>query len=81
MTDDVASLDSATLQLWLEQPEGDARPGFMSLRDIELPDDATLYLCGPLAFMKKIRHEALDAGIPADRIHYELFGPDTWLAS
>jgi nitric oxide dioxygenase len=81
MTDDVTSLDSATLHLWLEQPEGDARPGFMSLRDIELPDDATLYLCGPVAFMKKIRREAIGSGIPADRIHYELFGPDTWLAS
>jgi nitric oxide dioxygenase len=81
MTDDVAGLDSATLHLWLEDPENGARPGFMSLRDIELPKDATFYLCGPVPFMKKIRREAITAGIPADRIHYELFGPDTWLAN
>ena len=32
MTDDVERLDSAELQLWLEQPEQGAREGFMSLR-------------------------------------------------
>ncbi|MDQ0819427.1 ferredoxin-NADP reductase [Arthrobacter sp. V4I6] len=53
----------------------------MSLREVDLPADASLYLCGPLPFMKKIRNEAIDAGIPATRIHYEVFGPDIWLAS
>jgi nitric oxide dioxygenase len=53
----------------------------MSLREVELPADASLYLCGPLPFMKKIRSEAIDAGIPATRIHYEVFGPDIWQAS
>ena len=48
--------------------------------EVELPADASLYLCGPLPFMKKIRSEAIDAGIPATRIHYEVFGPDIWQA-
>lgn len=31
--------------------------------------------------MKHIRNEAIGAGIPAMMIHYEVFGPDLWLAS
>lgn len=81
MTDDVESLEGAELQLWLEQPEAGAREGFMSLREVDLPANASLYLCGPLPFMKNIRNEAINAGIPATQIHYEVFGPDIWLAS
>ncbi|WP_370278699.1 hypothetical protein [Pseudarthrobacter sp. NamB4] len=32
-------------------------------------------------FMKNIRNEAINAGIPATRIHYKVFGPDIWFAS
>jgi nitric oxide dioxygenase len=81
MTDDVERLAGADLQLWLEQPEPGTREGFMSLREVDLPANASLYLCGPLPFMKHIRNEAITAGIPATRIHYEVFGPDIWLAS
>ncbi len=81
MTDDVERLAGADLQLWLEQPGVGAKVGFMSLREVDLPANASLYLCGPLPFMKSIRNEAIDAGIPATKIHYEVFGPDVWLAS
>lgn len=80
MTADAAKID-AELQLWLETPHPGASQGLMSLREIDMPADASLYLCGPLPFMKKIRDEAIDAGIPATRIHYEVFGPDVWLAN
>ncbi|WP_311215321.1 MULTISPECIES: globin domain-containing protein [unclassified Arthrobacter] len=80
MTADAATID-ADLKLWLETPHAAASQGFMSLREVDVPADASLYLCGPLPFMKKIRDEAIDAGIPATRIHYEVFGPDVWLAS
>jgi len=80
MTADAAQID-ADLKLWLETPHASASQGFMSLREVDLPADASLYLCGPLPFMKKIRDEAIHAGIPATRIHYEVFGPDVWLAS
>ncbi|WP_115789558.1 globin domain-containing protein [Arthrobacter silvisoli] len=80
MTADAAKID-ADLLLWLETPQPGAKEGFMSLREVDLPADASLYLCGPLPFMKKIRDEAIEAGIPATRIHYEVFGPDVWLAS
>ncbi|MCO4237446.1 globin domain-containing protein [Pseudarthrobacter raffinosi] len=81
MTDDVERLAGADLQLWLEEPRPGANEGFMSLREVDLPANASLYLCGPLPFMKHIRNEAINAGIPATRIHYEVFGPDIWLAS
>ncbi|MDQ0689063.1 ferredoxin-NADP reductase [Arthrobacter sp. W4I7] len=80
MTDDVERLDGAELQLWLKVPEAGAKEGYMSLREVDLPADASLYLCGPLPFMKSIRNEAINAGIPATRIHYEVFGPDIWVA-
>jgi nitric oxide dioxygenase len=81
MTADVERLGAADLEVWLEEPQAGTKAGFMSLREVDLPADASLYLCGPLPFMKKIRNEAIAAGIPATRIHYEVFGPDIWLAS
>jgi nitric oxide dioxygenase len=81
MVNDIEKLDGANLKLWLEEPAEGASTGFMSLQDIELPADASVYVCGPLPFMKSIRSQAIDAGIPATKIHYEVFGPDLWLAS
>ncbi|SDX09285.1 nitric oxide dioxygenase [Arthrobacter sp. cf158] len=80
MTADAVKIN-AELQLWLENPQHGSKEGFMSLREVDLPAHASLYLCGPLPFMKKIRDEAISAGIPATRIHYEVFGPDVWLAN
>ena len=81
MVNDIEKLDGANLKLWLEEPAEGANTGFMSLQDVELPADASVYVCGPLPFMKSIRSQAIDAGIPATKIHYEVFGPDLWLAS
>jgi nitric oxide dioxygenase len=85
MRRDVETLDTAELELWLETPDTavglPAHEGFMSLQGLDIPANASVYLCGPLPFMKKIRSEALEAGIPANRIHYEVFGPDVWLAA
>ncbi|AUI51130.1 globin domain-containing protein [Arthrobacter crystallopoietes] len=81
MVNDIEKLDGANLKLWLEEPAEGASTGFMSLQDVELPADASVYVCGPLPFMKSIRSQAIDAGIPATKIHYEVFGPDLWLAS
>lgn len=81
MVNDIEKLDGANLKLWLEEPAEGASTGFMSLQDVELPAGASVYVCGPLPFMKSIRSQAIDAGIPATKIHYEVFGPDLWLAS
>jgi nitric oxide dioxygenase len=79
----VAQLPNAELRLWLEEPDenGDAEAGFMDLTDVELPAGAKLYLCGPLPFMRSVRSQAIGAGLPATNIHYEVFGPDVWLAA
>lgn len=87
MLGDVDRIDDAELHLWLEEPVDEpvqgaaaARAGFMRLADVGLPEDADLYLCGPLPFMQKIRSEAIALGVPARKIRYEVFGPDMWLA-
>lgn len=79
----VQQLPNAELQLWLEESaEGvEAEAGFMDLNGIDLPAGAKLYLCGPVPFMRSIRSQAITAGIPATDIHYEVFGPDVWLAA
>lgn len=41
-----------------------------------LPDQTCdFYLCGPTPFMRSLFDGLVDWGIPADRIHYEFFGP------
>lgn len=81
MRHDIAQLDGAELELWLENPVEGAHEGFMSLDHVTIPTNASVYLCGPLPFMRKIRSQALESGVPAERIHYEVFGPDLWLAA
>lgn len=81
MKEDVALLEAAELELWLEIPSEGAHEGFMSLDGVTILENASVYLCGPLPFMRSLRSQALASGVPADRIHYEIFGPDLWLAS
>ena len=45
-----------------------------------LPDDVSVFTCGPLPFMKAIRSNLVDRGVPAAHIQYEVFGPDLWRA-
>ncbi len=78
----VEQLPQARAVFWYERPdqeEPDARAGLMNLDGVELPGDATVFLCGPLPFMRDVRAQLLRAGIPARRIRYEIFGPDLWL--
>ncbi|KUL50903.1 MULTISPECIES: globin domain-containing protein [unclassified Streptomyces] len=78
----VRRLTDARAVFWYERPgpqEPGARTGLMDLDGIELPEDAAVFLCGPLPFMREVRGRLLRAGIPARRIRYEVFGPDLWL--
>lgn len=80
-----AALPGADLRLWYEDapdglPEG-AVLGRADLGAIDLPDGLTTYLCGPLPFMRAVRSGLIERGVPADSIHYEVFGPDLWLGN
>lgn len=78
----IAQLPGARAVFWYERPgseEPDARTGLMDLSGSELPDGATVFLCGPLPFMREVRGQLLSAGVPARHIRYEVFGPDLWL--
>ena len=46
--------------------------------DVELPDGAEVFMCGPLPFMQATRKALLGKGISGERVHYEVFGPDLW---
>lgn len=37
--------------------------------------EADIYLCGPRPFLRYFVAGLREAGVPADRIHYEFFGP------
>ncbi|MFD7613877.1 globin domain-containing protein [Streptomyces sp. NPDC059828] len=80
-------LPGATLRLWYESP-GDSGhtglppgtlPGRADAGALDLPDGVTVYMCGPLPFMRAFRGDLLRRGVPAQSVHYEVFGPDLWL--
>ncbi|MFB7242016.1 hemin transporter [Streptomyces populi] len=78
----VGRLPDARSVFWYEHPgpeEPEARTGLMDLDDTEIPDGATVFLCGPLPFMRDVRGQLLAAGVSPRRIRYEVFGPDLWL--
>lgn len=80
-------LSDATAELWYEEGPGDGDPteavtvhtGLMDLTRLAIPCGTTAYLCGPVPFMKAVRAQLLASGLPAERIHYEVFGPDLGL--
>jgi nitric oxide dioxygenase len=86
VVDDVAKLPNASVQVWFEKgaegsvPVAARHAGLMDLSEVELPEDGTYYLCGPLPFMQAVRSTLLERGIAAQDIQYEVFGPDLWQA-
>lgn len=82
---DVRSLPGGAAHVWYERGANttlpvEVHPGVMNLDDVQLPDGAAYYLCGPLPFMKGIRSALVERGVPARDIQYEVFGPDLWQA-
>ena len=83
----IVSMPDARAQNWYERAADEAptlhpaRDGYMDLGDVELPADATVFMCGPLPFMRANRAVLMRRGIPDERIHYEVFGPDLWAAN
>ena len=83
---DVLALPNATLHLWYEggahsiEPVAGVHAGTMDLAAVDLPDNATYYLCGPLPFMQAVRSALIERGVAPADIQYEVFGPDLWQA-
>lgn len=69
-----AGLTDADVLTWYETGDG-GLPGLMDHDAVPLPEDVTAHLCGPLPFMRHVRDGLVRRGVPADRIHYEVFGP------
>ena len=83
---DILSLRNASIHVWYEQGAQSHEPlhgchgGMMDLAQVDLPADATYYLCGPLPFMKAVRSALLQRQVSPRDIQYEVFGPDLWQA-
>jgi len=72
------NLRVATFYEHMAQPDGVAQPGFMRVE--ALPrwpvGEAEVYMCGPVGFMRAQWKNLLTAGVPAARLHREVFGPE-----
>ncbi|QIY95483.1 globin domain-containing protein [Streptomyces sp. S1D4-11] len=76
-----AKLADAAVHFWYEQDaEGAGRPGRADLSSVAVAPGTRAYLCGPLPFMRALRGQLIDKGVAPADIHYEVFGPDLWLA-
>ncbi|MFE9255450.1 globin domain-containing protein [Streptomyces sp. NPDC006879] len=78
-------LNDGAAHFWYENPVADSshpddRTGLVDLSALPIAKGTVAYLCGPLPFMRAIRGQLLAKGVPAADIHYEVFGPDLWLA-
>ncbi|MFI6726367.1 FAD-binding oxidoreductase [Streptomyces sp. R-74717] len=76
-------LPDAVAHFWYETPEPGHpadRTGRVDLSGLAIAPGTHAYLCGPLPFMRAVRTQLLAKGVPAADIHYEVFGPDLWLA-
>lgn len=74
-------IDDFTSHTWYEGVDpSDQRStqGWMNLTELPLPQDVSVFTCGPLPFMRHVRAQLLARGVPAARIRYEVFGPDLW---
>ncbi|MFG2935109.1 globin domain-containing protein [Streptomyces sp. NPDC048282] len=77
-----AKLPDAAVHLFYERDaEPGTRTGLVDLTDIDIAPRTRAYLCGPLPFMRAIRTQLIEKGVAPADIHYEVFGPDLWLAS
>ncbi|MDM5090377.1 NO-inducible flavohemoprotein [Aeromonas bestiarum] len=76
--------DQLQSRVWYREPEAQDEQGkdydFHGTMDLSqvaelLAPQAHYYFCGPLGFMQAIKAQLSAAGIPADQLHYEVFGP------
>lgn len=74
-------LTDSAVHFWYEEqaPEA-AHTGRVDLTAVAVAPGTRAYLCGPLPFMRAVRTQLIAKGVAPADIHYEVFGPDLWLA-
>ncbi|MEU5531993.1 globin domain-containing protein [Streptomyces sp. NPDC020362] len=76
-----AKLPDASVHFFYErEAEPGTRTGLVDLTGIAVRPGTRAYLCGPLPFMRAVRTQLIGKGVAPADIHYEVFGPDLWLA-
>ncbi|MET8813082.1 globin domain-containing protein [Streptomyces sp. NPDC004549] len=76
-----AKLPDAVCHFFYENDApANARTGLVDLTGIPVASGTRAYLCGPLPFMRAVRAQLIEKGVAPADIHYEVFGPDLWLA-
>lgn len=75
----VDALPNARLETWFEVGDDGYHTGFMDLTEVTIPDNAHILMCGNMPFLQSVRGQAIGAGHPAEKVFYEIFGPDLWL--
>ncbi|WAL95147.1 globin domain-containing protein [Streptomyces sp. Je 1-369] len=79
-----AKLPNGSAYFFYERPETGHPAELTGYADLAalpaIPAGTRAYLCGPLPFMRAVRSQLLERGVAAADIHYEVFGPDLWLA-
>ncbi|QJS12287.1 hemin transporter [Streptomyces argyrophyllae] len=74
-------LPDATAHFFYERDaEPGTRTGLVDLTGIDVHPGTRAYLCGPLPFLRAIRARLIEKGVAPADVHYEVFGPDLWLA-
>ncbi|QDQ97775.1 globin domain-containing protein [Tomitella fengzijianii] len=83
ITELVGRIPSAKLHRWYE--DLGARPaaptvasGRADVSGIGIDQGTTVYMCGPMPFMRSMRRSLIARDVPADSIHCEVFGPEAW---
>lgn len=79
MTEYVNLIENASLVSFVEADGEGNFEGRVDISKLEVPANASAYLCGPLPFMQGVRSQLIDAGVPGTNIQYEIFGPDQWM--
>ena len=69
----LSALGDSAAHTWYESVDALGRqrgalPGLMDLSAVPLSEDADVFLCGPLQFMRKARSELVKRGVPAHGI-------------
>ncbi|NLU82311.1 globin domain-containing protein [Rhodococcus sp. HNM0569] len=74
-------MSDVSVTTWYEEDALGDRTGRMDVSTLDLPAEADYFVCGSEGFVRKVRFDLIASGIAADRVHAELFTPDSWLAT